>query len=125
MSCLFSSLQVSLSPETSSSIREKVCDYLSLNRPILDGIDTSTILKFEKPNYIPNMRKEETWGGAIEISAVCNIFRMSVSVHNTRDNYDSILTFVPLDNIIRKRVHLSWNGSHYTTTSEKHIPKIF
>ena len=75
MSCLFNSLNYFVK-EGSLEIRQKICDYLQENKPIIDGLETSTVLMFENPNindYITKMRLTSTWGGAIEIQCACNI----------------------------------------------------
>ena len=75
MSCLFNSLNYFIG-EGSFEIREKICNYLQENNPVIDGLETNFILKLESNSaeqYISNMRKTSTWGGAIEIQCACNI----------------------------------------------------
>jgi hypothetical protein len=47
MSCLFNSLSYFIN-ESSCQIRQKICDYLQSNLPIMDGIETSCVLELEK-----------------------------------------------------------------------------
>ena len=46
MSCLFNSLSYFIK-ESSCQIRQKICDYLQSNLPIMDGIETSCVLELE------------------------------------------------------------------------------
>ena len=62
MSCLFNSLGQLLRIPT-NDMRQKICDYLAENKPIMDGMATSDILAFEHPNYVANMRNSHVWGG--------------------------------------------------------------
>ena len=54
MSCLFNSLSYFIK-ENSNDIRQKICDYIEQNKPIMDGLDTKDIIKYEGPNYIQKM----------------------------------------------------------------------
>jgi len=123
MSCLFDSVQISIVDETSTSIRNKVCDYLERNHAILPGISTSVLLELDRPNYISEMRKRTTWGGAIEIAVICNIFNICIMVINTRDNKkntNTTLKFIPInEGIIKNTIYISWDGCHYTPICKK------
>jgi len=123
MSCLFNSLSYFI-PESSHDIRQKICDYLQENKPIIQDLDTQFILSFEKPNYIENMRLHHEWGGAIEIQSACNIWNLKITVKNYRNN-DKIgnnvgnntnIEFIPVTystNIDYKKIELEWTGGHY------------
>ena len=39
--------------------------------------------------YISNMRINNTWGGAIEIQAICNIFKVRIIVVNIRNRFEN------------------------------------
>ena len=57
MSCLFNSLSYFLNLEN-KVIRNMICDYLQENKPIIEGIATHDILKYEKEDinkYINNI----------------------------------------------------------------------
>ncbi len=118
MSCLFNSLSYFIK-EHSFNIRQQICDYLQQNKPIIDGLETSEILKFENNDinaYISNMRSTSTWGGAIEIQAACNIWNLRINVSNYRDNTQNavkIIEFVPINGIIKESINIYWNGGHY------------
>jgi len=121
MSCLFNSLSYFIS-ETSNNIRQKICDYIEQNKPILEGIETKDIITYEENNYIANMRSTNTWGGAIELQAACNIWKCKIIVHNIRDNPKTKIEFIPVSEIIENIENienkenvfeLEWSGGHY------------
>lgn len=112
MSCLFYSLSYFIK-EDNFIIRQKICDYLQENKKIIDGLDTKFIIELESNNYIQNMRSPHTWGGAIEIQCACNIWNLKIIVHNYRDNNNSIIEFLPLNNSYNKIINLYWTGGHY------------
>jgi hypothetical protein len=115
MSCLFNSLSYFIK-DTSFNIRQKICDYLQQNKPIIDGLQTHEILAFENNNvnaYISSMRSTSTWGGAIEIQAACNIWNVRINVSNYRDHTQKIIEFIPIHGIIHKTLCIYWNGGHY------------
>jgi hypothetical protein len=112
MSCLFNSLSRFI-PENSFDIRQKICNYLEENKPIIDGIETKDILSMESKHYIQNMRNTSTWGGAIEIQAACNIWNMSINVHNIRGGESGKINFVPITSTSLKTINITWNGGHY------------
>jgi hypothetical protein len=111
MSCLFNSISHFIS-ENSGDARKKICDYLESNNDIMEGIQTKDVLNMESTNYIESMRNTSTWGGAIEIQAACNIWNMSIIVHNIRDNNRKI-TFLPIRSGVNKTINITWNGGHY------------
>ena len=82
MSCLFNSLSREIHHKniysiSSYELRQEACNYLYHDFPIISGISTQNILNITYGDYsiyITNMRHKNTWGGAIEIQAICNIF---------------------------------------------------
>ena len=114
MSCLFNSLSYFIN-DTSFNIRQKICDYLQQNKPIIDGLETHEILKFENTvnGYISAMRSPSTWGSAIEIQAACNIWNVRINVSNYRDRTRKVIEFIPIHGNIQKTIHIYWNGGHY------------
>ena len=118
MSCLFNSLNYFIQ-EGSSEIRQKICDYLQENKPIMDGLETNTILSFENPvpsKYIENMRLMSTWGGAIEIQAACNIWKLCIIVKDIRTISScekKEIEFLPISGIVENTIYLEWSGGHY------------
>ena len=112
MSCLFNSLSYFFK-EDSQVIRNKICDYLQQNQPIMDGIETRDILQMEERNYVQNMRKPSTWGGAIEIQVACILWNVQIHVSNYRDHNAKKIIFVPLNHPTNQYIELYWTGGHY------------
>ena len=111
MSCLFNSLGRLLNIPTNDT-RQKICDYLTSNKPIMDGMETKDILAFEGPNYIQRMRQSSQWGGAIEIQAAVNLWNVRVLVENRRDRTKPI-EFLPLDKKVTSTLVIYWTGGHF------------
>ena len=112
MSCLFNSLSYFI-PETSLNIRQQICNYLEANNTIIDGIETKDILNMESKDYIQSMRNQSTWGGAIEIQAACNIWKMGINVHDIRGGKKGIICFIPVVTEVLQTINISWSGGHY------------
>jgi hypothetical protein len=132
MSCLFNSMSYFIKDDRGSNgIRQRICDYLEQNLPIIEGMETRDVLMLEAPSYdkyISNMRKPSTWGGAIEIQCACNIWNTRIIVHDIRNrnrNGNKCIEFVPLQtpvaipssstNVkpVEHAIHLEWSGGHY------------
>ncbi len=123
MSCLFDSLSRFFKSKTSHQIRQEICDYLAMNKPVIDGLDTNVILNLDGPGYIDKMRRSYVWGSAIEIQAACSIWRLKVVVHDIRAEIprgfkgkpsSRFVEFLPVNGVAPKHeIHLSWNGGHY------------
>lgn len=117
MSCLFNSLSYFLNIP-SSTIRQTICNYLEENKPLFDDLYTNVVIGLDSlpDNYIQNMRRESTWGGAIEIKAACIIWNLNVTVHNTRDGNAKRIVFRPLNlhDATTKDITLEWSGGHYS-----------
>jgi len=112
MSCLFNSMNYFIK-EGSNEIRQRICDYLRDNKPLIDGLETNKILEFEGKNYIETMRSQSTWGGGIEIQAACNIWNLKIIVINYRNRGNKNIEFMPLHNNVEKTIEVSWTGGHY------------
>ncbi len=115
MSCLFDSLNFFIPWMKPQEIRNRICDYLEQNEPVIDGIDTSVLLSMDGPSdeYISNMRRSSTWGGAIEIQAACNIWRTAIIVQNRRGSEQSDIEFLPVKGAAQSSVAVQWTGGHY------------
>ena len=118
MSCLFNSLSNFINLD-SYNIRQKICNYLENNQPIIEGIDTDLILSLDssKDDYINNMRSTSTWGGAIEIQAACNLWSLRIIIINIRNLPNTQIEFLPLSNNYTHTIKISWNGYHYEPIS--------
>lgn len=127
MSCLFNSMSHFIKEEWGpTGIRQRICNYLEQNLPILEGMETHDVLKMEAPSaehYISNMRNTSTWGGAIEIQCACNIWNARIIVHDIRYNNrdgNKFIEFLPLqaqtstksENAMLE-LRLEWSGGHY------------
>ena len=124
MSCLFNSLSHFIPQTDPQTIRQRICDYLQANSPIIDGMDTHEVLQLDSPNssepdqYIGAMRIPSTWGGAIEIQAACNIWSVRIIVHDIRGGGQgqghTLIEFLPVATVaIDKTFELEWSGGHY------------
>jgi len=115
MSCLFNSLNYFIK-EGSYEIRQKICNYLQENEPIIEGIETHKILELENStyqNYINNMRHTSTWGGAIEIQCACNIWKLRINIKNYRDKNNNVIEFIPCNQTYTQTIDMYWTGGHY------------
>ena len=113
MSCLFDSLATFVS-DSSPEIRQRVCDYLGDNKPLMDGIDTNTLFDAA---YTAKMRNSVTWGGAAEIQVVCIIYNISVIITIIRsgDRSNRPIVFLPMQRKLNMaRAYMYWDGGHYT-----------
>ena len=132
MSCLFNSMSHFIKEDWGPhGIRQRICDYLQNNLPIIDGMVTHDVLQLEAPSsehYISNMRKSSTWGGAIEIQCACNIWNARIVVRDIRNcnrnnrniNNNNKIEFLPLhaitsihSTLIKLDFELEWSGGHY------------
>ena len=133
MSCLFNSMSHFIKEDGGpSGIRQRICDYLEKNLPILEGMETCDVLQLESPtaaHYISKMRKPSTWGGAIEIQCACNIWNARIIVHDIRtrnnnnnsnsNNNNNKIEFLPLQTSNAEpqphslEIILEWSGGHY------------
>ena len=125
MSCLFNSMSHFIKEDGGpNGIRQRICDYLEKNLPILEGMETCDVLQLEAPtaaHYISKMRKPSTWGGAIEIQCACNIWNARIIVHDIRSHYsnnkNNKIEFLPLKSENAQHpsleLNLEWSGGHY------------
>jgi len=126
MSCLFNSMSHFIKEDWGpTGIRQRICDYLEKNLPILEGMETRVVLELEAPSaahYISKMRNSSTWGGAIEIQCACNIWNARIIVHDIRSHYsnnkNNKIEFLPLKSENAQQhpsleLNLEWSGGHY------------
>jgi hypothetical protein len=90
MSCLFDSISAAMSglPVQYSAVelRSMACAYLDHNghRDITEGLvfrDAAETGAANYSDYVAEMQKEDTWGGAIEIAALIRILKVNIHVH--------------------------------------------
>lgn len=109
MSCLFDSIG-SLFKINPQHLRQAVCNYLEKNEPLIEGLPTNELLAMINPNYVQMMRNDNTWGGGIEIKAMCNMLITNINVHTSGGNVIEFLC----EPKSRRTVRIQWNGYHYT-----------
>ena len=112
MSCLFHSLSKFISIN-SDELRQIICNYISQNPILFDSIKAQDVILWENgmnfEDYVRGMRYNTTWGGAIEMKAFCDIYKIQVNVHvNNR-----VISFHPTGEII-KIININWNGIHFS-----------
>ncbi len=119
MSCLFDSLSYFTLSEDANSLREKITNFIHQD-PIMISPDIrlSHILQSENTNleqYVRTMRLSDTWGGAIEIKAFCELFQVPVKVEIEADKRQ--IEFIPTRmRQGQKTIFISWNGNHFVPT---------
>ena len=124
MSCLFRSLSYSINNTNETQLRLILVDYLAQNPVlILPDKKASEIIVAEFPNekfenYLEKMKNSNTWGGAIEIKAFCELFSIQVNVLVLKTK--KTITFVPnkwdTQNCTvndTRCITITWNGYHY------------
>ncbi len=114
MSCLFNSLSAFVS-EDSFTIRQRICDYLTTDPNLMDGIPASLVIEWENgsnmKDYIERMRSTSTWGGSIEIKSFVNLYKINVEVVNIRDSSGRSIIFT--GETSPRTIKISWSGGHY------------
>lgn len=109
MSCYFDSLS-QFFHVNSNVLRQEICNYLAMNKPIMEDIETNDLLKILDEGYVERMRRSETWAGGIEISATCNLWGVTVVVHSNRAKP---IVFQPMNKTSKYVINLFWTGNHY------------
>ncbi len=117
MSCLFRSLAHFVPEDNEYIIRQKICNYMILNRPIAFA-NAEQYVQWESDQelsqYVSKMRQIYIWGSATEIQAFCELYNFIVNVHNLRDKGDTIVFASTRKNHGSvKHAHISWSGNHY------------
>ena len=139
MSCLFDSVSSFTKNCSSADLREMVVHYLRSDPLYWDSMKFSQVFSMfpmedvhgcrNIQEYVHRMTSSHTWGGAIEIQSMCNLFQIGIRVHVFRPrrvtgNGDHPpITFVPAvtldDHTDHKEPHpqvildLLWTGNHF------------
>lgn len=115
MSCLFDSLSTYVDIN-SHELRQSICYYLDTNPIFMDDLNAETIIEYETntplKNYVANMRQDHTLGGAIEIRAFINIFKINILVKSIPNNRE--IEFLIDPNAQWKCI--LWTGNHFDPT---------
>ena len=114
MSCLFQAFSHFVPDDSPDLIRQKVCNFLALNRR-LGNRDARTYVVWlsgeDLDAYVANMRRESTWGGAIEIQAFCELYDVHVTSIDLRTG--DTMEYQPSGSSQGLRITITWNGGHY------------
>lgn len=113
MSCLFNSLSKFISHQDSQKLRQDICNYLESNKPLVDELTIKEIAELDgltQEQYIQNMRNDNTWGGAPEIKAFCEMYHIGVKV--LVNSSGKIIDFKASEDFDRFVV-ISWTGNHF------------
>jgi len=113
MSCLFESLAPSIGGITAAHLRSRICDYLEQRGALFEDSDFAV-----DAEYVAEMRRASTFGGAIEIAACANLYGIRVVVKNERDGTSDIV-FEPLNRMPRRVLFIGWSGNHYEPVQER------
>lgn len=115
MSCLFIALGYFMLDRDPDRLRQDICDYLENNPKLYeDGLDLETITQFEgltKDQYLQNMRNRNTWGGAIEIKAFCDLYEIDVEVSII--NNGKVVHFKSTKPHRNGLIRIYWTGNHF------------
>ena len=113
MSCLFNSFSAVLETKTCpNALRQQVCDFIQAkSETLLEGISSDVLLGKPLEQYVRQMRSTSTWGGGIEIKAVCELHGVNVRVRCANNKE---IEFCPTTVPVKQCVVLNWTGSHYT-----------
>lgn len=115
MSCLFISLGYFMLDRDPDRLRQDICDYLESNPKLYDDtLDLESITQLDgitKEQYLQNMRRSQTWGGAVEIKAFCDLYEIDVEV-SVIGNGKTVLfkSGKPHRNGLIK---IYWTGNHF------------
>jgi len=115
MSCLFNSL-ARLVQQDPSKLRSDICEFLASNPAMIDDIKADSIVNWENgqtmDDYIRDMRKSQTWGGAIELKAFTQMTGYGVVVVDVHSG--KYIEFVAPQAVQRpQRLYVTYTGNHY------------
>ena len=115
MSCLYRALAHFVPGVATEQLRGMLCEYLS-NDPVLGGSKASEMVPWETgmslQQYVQRMKNMGQWGGAIEIKAFCDLFRMNVKVHSFPNR--RVIDFISENpKGPDPWIEVSWTGNHY------------
>ena len=89
-SCMFTSVGGAIPiADPSAILREKIADYI-LNHP---EEYTKAILGDEPSRYVRRMKEKDTWGGAIELSILSDIYKIQICSVDVKVSHTSPTNF--------------------------------
>lgn len=113
MSCLFDSLSTFLKDTNPSQLRQMITEFLARDPSFFEEESgkLSDILRVDNvrlEDYVNAMSSPNTWGGAIEIRAFCEMYRVRVMV----EIHGRTIEFLPRQPYqCTARIH--YTGNHY------------
>jgi hypothetical protein len=120
MSCLFHSIGACLG-FTQEAVRHDILEYMVDNADkkhddvkLKDWIESAEDVSFEA--YLADMRKEDTWGGAVELDIACLLYNANVIVHF---NKKRIVIGTPRS----KELHIKYTGNHFEPLGMRLTPR--
>lgn len=113
MSCLFDSLSTFLTDINSSQLRHIITHFLSQDPSFFEEesgklSDILSIDNVRLEEYVNAMSNPNTWGGAIEIRAFSEIYKVRVLVQI----HDRIIEFLPKHEY-NFTIRIHYTGNHY------------
>ena len=125
MSCLFDSVSSYTKNCPSPQLRIMVSDYLKGDPVFWDTMNFGQVFPMfaiedvhgarSVEEYVERMRLDHTWGGAIEIQAMCNMFSISIRIHVMGGKQP--IVFLPAaatrSPTIEHTLDITWNGCHF------------
>lgn len=134
MSCLFDSVAYYIHNRTSLQIRQEVCSYYASDpMPFFDTFSFQETFSMTPPNdrfscqnvaqYISMMGQSTTWGGALELKAIANLYHVRILVHTRSLSVNSHhrhppIEFLPINNETPRDtlpvISLFYTGNHFT-----------
>jgi hypothetical protein len=121
MSCLFNSIGNLLEKK---STRKEICNYMERNlKKKIDGTEIEEWIMHaalveikRKPSvkkYIDRMKKNNSWGGGLEIMVACVLYNVEIEVkRKRRGGKIEICNFKWTPNP-KAKLFLDYNGAHY------------
>lgn len=82
MSCLFRALSKFVKDQKVDEkiLRDSICTYIQETEFLIKEVSDISLFGCPKPTYVSKMRRPQSWGGAIEIQAFCQMFNAKVIV---------------------------------------------
>ena len=132
MSCLFNSLSYFCN-YNGNNVRKIICEYMEKDPFLSSNMKVSKTIEYLEnkslEDYIKEIKKDTTWGGAPEIKAFVNLTKTPICVRNISSNKSTYIKFeydlskkeekqnntsiIPVKNLYNKKIEITWNGYHY------------
>lgn len=129
MSCLFDSLS-HYTGQPSLETRQRIVNYIEY-KALYDGdafvvlhvlneagfVDVDKVTDQAKRqclrHYIGSMRQPHIWGGALELWAFSELYRIRVDCIGLGPRCTKPWSYTPADGSYRMTIKVTWNGGHY------------